>query len=63
MQTSNPRTLKLSVTRNGGRLENILVNVSVSYSDDGIEALPGNSFDYLRPISFFLCTLQFELIL
>ncbi|KAK7486800.1 hypothetical protein BaRGS_00021947, partial [Batillaria attramentaria] len=43
--TRNPRTLLLSITRDGGRLEDVLVNVSVTYSDDGVEQLPENIFE------------------
>jgi hypothetical protein len=42
LQKTVPRKLKLSVTRNGGRQKDLLVNITVSYSDDGIQALPGN---------------------
>ncbi|XP_076465121.1 adhesion G-protein coupled receptor V1-like [Babylonia areolata] len=43
--SASPRTLRLAVTRNGGRQDTALVNINVSYVDDDIEALPENIFE------------------
>ncbi|KAL8615956.1 hypothetical protein ACOMHN_034632 [Nucella lapillus] len=42
---TTPRTLKLALTRSGGRQENLTVTINVTYVDDGIQALPENIFE------------------
>ena len=52
LQESSPRLLKLSITRDGGRYDDVLVNITLSYSDDGVQALPGYYCIHLPLINF-----------